>query len=50
MHDTYYLVAIMDNNYIEANLFEIFWDVMKRIANNNSVSISKNEQSNNNKA
>ena len=40
MHDTYYLVAIMDNNYIESNLFDIFWNVMRKISNNGESSSS----------
>ncbi len=36
MHDTYYLVAIIDNNYIQSNLYSIFWEVLKIKQNNNN--------------
>ena len=31
MHDHYYLVAIIDNNYIDSNLYDIFWEVIRNI-------------------
>jgi len=29
MHDTYFLVAIVDNDYITSDLYAIFWDVIR---------------------
>lgn len=32
MHDTYYLVAIIDNDYPQSDLYAIFWEVIQRKA------------------
>jgi hypothetical protein len=29
IHDTYFLVAIMDNDYVDSNLFAIFDEIIK---------------------
>lgn len=29
MIESYYLVAIIDNNYVESNLYDIFWELIE---------------------
>ncbi len=45
MHDSYFLVAIIDNNYIESNLYDIFWEIIaykNTLENGNGSNILRN--------